>query len=166
MFVTIWRHGEAGQASRDYERTLTDRGCDDVGYGAQHFHRHCESRDVPHPDSIRYSPWTRTRQTADIVSAAFTHATSVEDARIQPGAGLDEAFALIEDEHGNGTCEHLLLVSHQPLVSMMIDSLLGDSGRVPPLSPGGLAVLELEVAAPGSASLCFWSLPPEYEAGV
>ncbi len=33
MIITIWRHGEAGQASRDYERTLTDRGCDDVGFG-------------------------------------------------------------------------------------------------------------------------------------
>ena len=112
MFVTIWRHGEAGQAPRDYERTLTDRGCDDLGFGAQHFHGHCESRGVPHPDCIRYSPWTRTRQTADIVSAAFTHASTLEDSRIQPGAGLDKALALVEEELGGGACEHLLLVCH------------------------------------------------------
>ena len=164
MILTIWRHGEAGQAPRDFERTLTDRGCDDIGFGAQRFHAHCEKREIHAPDRIVHSPWVRTRQTADIVSAAFTHAVSAEDNRIQPGAAPAEALSLVQGVIEENNAEHLLLVSHQPLVSQLVDGLLGDTGRVPPLSPGGLAVLELEIAVAGSATLAFWSLPPEYGA--
>ncbi len=166
MIVTIWRHGEAGQASRDYERTLTDRGCDDVGFGVQQFHTHCESRGLPHPDRIRCSPWTRTQQTADIISAAFTHAECKDDQRIQPGVGPDDAMQLLEEAMALDSVQHVLLVSHQPLVSLLVESLLGERGPVPPLSPGALAVLDLEVAVPGGATLLFWSAPPEYGAGV
>ena len=164
MILTIWRHGEAGQAPRDFERTLTDRGCDDIGFGAQRFHAHCQRREIHAPDRIVHSPWIRTRQTADIVSAAFTHAVSAEDARVQPGAGPAEALSLVQSVIEENISEHLLLVSHQPLVSQLVDCLLGDAGRVPPLSPGGLVVLELEIAEAGSATLAFWSLPPEYGA--
>ena len=166
MILTIWRHGEAGQAYRDYERTLTDRGCDDVGFGEQQFHVHGETRGIPHPDRIAFSPWTRTRQTADIVAAAFTHAACTEEQRIQPGASLAGALQLVQEVLDEGSVEHLLLVSHQPLVSQIIDTLLGDAGRVPALSPGGLAVIELDIAEAGIASLLFWSLPPDYGVGV
>ena len=166
MILTVWRHGEAGQAARDYERSLTDRGCDDIGFGAQQFHGHCQARRLPDAGLILFSPWTRTRQTADIISGVFAHAHSVQETRIQPGAGPDDACVAVQHVLDTSATEHLLLVSHQPLVSRLIDVLLGDSGRVPPLSPGGLAVLELEVAAPGAAGLAFWSLPPEYGAGA
>jgi phosphohistidine phosphatase len=166
MILTIWRHGEAGRAPRDDERALTDRGCDDVGFGAQRFHDHLAARQLPNPDSILFSPWIRTRQTADIISAAFTHATSATEKGIQPGAGQADALQLVQSVLDEGATEHLLLVSHQPLVSQLIDSLLGDAGKVPSLSPGGLAVLDLEIAGPGAASLVLWSLPPEYGAGA
>jgi phosphohistidine phosphatase SixA len=164
MILTVWRHGEAGRAARDYERTLTDRGCDDIGFGAQQFHGHCQARRLPDVGLILFSPWIRTRQTADIISGVFAHAQSVQETRIQPGAGPDDACDAVREAQEKGNTEHLLLVSHQPLVSRLIDGLLGDPGRVPPLSSGGLAVLELAVAAPGAAGLDFWSLPPEYGA--
>lgn len=166
MILTIWRHGEAGQAPRDHERTLTDRGCDDIGFGAQQFHVHSEARGIPHPDRIGFSPWTRTRQTADIIAAAFTHAACSEEQRIQPGASLADALRLVQDVLDEGFTEHLVLVSHQPLVSRIIDALLGDVGRVPPLTPGGLAVIDVDVAEAATARLLFWSLPPDYGTGA
>lgn len=166
MILTVWRHGEAGQAPRDDERELTDRGCDDIGFGAQQFHDHCQARSLPDAGLILFSPWTRTRQTADILSGVFAHAQTKQEAGIQPGASPEDACRVVQTVLDEGATEHLLLVSHQPLVSRLIDVLLGDSGRVPPLSPGGLAVLELELAAAGAASLSFWALPPEYGAGA
>jgi len=166
MILTIWRHGEAGHAAYDFERTLTDQGFDDVGYGTAQFHKHCAARDIPHPDHIRFSPWVRTRQTADLLCAAFTHADSLEDPRVQPGADIQDAMQSVQEVLDGGEVQHLVLVSHQPLVSRFVDCLLGEAGRVPPLNPGGAVVVDLDIAAPGLAELRFWSFPPDYETGV
>ena len=166
MILTVWRHGEAGRAATDFDRALTDRGRADVGFGAVQFHKHCASRDLPHPDQIRFSPLVRTQQTAELVSGAFTRAIDLVDERIQSGAGVADALALLQEVHDADRVEHLLLVSHQPLVSRLIDALLGDPGRVAPLTPGGFAVLTLHAAARGFADLNFWCLPPDYGVGV
>ena len=58
---------------------------------------------------------------------------------------------------------HSVLVSHQPLVSRLVDHWLGEQGRVPGLVPGGLVTLEMEVVAPGCAALVFCAQPPDYK---
>ena len=167
MIVTVWRHGEAGQAFNDRRRELTERGTDDIGFACQQFHRACEARQLPHPQLILHSPWVRTTQTAEILDAAFTHAALRAHPALQPGAGTPQVDTLLEQFLLAPQCpEHLVLVSHQPLVSRLVDHYLGERGRVPALSPGGLAVLTLEAATAGGAGLLFWALPPEYEAGI
>ena len=166
MILTVWRHGEAGRAATDFERALTDKGRDDIGFGAAQFHKYCASRNLPHPDQIRVSPLVRTQQTAELVSAAFTGANGLVDDRIQSGAGVAHALELMQEALDDGRVKHLLLVSHQPLVSRLIDALLGDPGRVAPLTPGGFAVLTLDAAARGYADLNFWCLPPDYGVDV
>lgn len=166
MLLTIWRHGEAGAAMTDRERALTGGGADDVSFGCHQFQQACELRHLPQPDTILHSPWLRTRQTARIISAVYTHADMEPSNAVQPGASVGDVDAaltlLFEQERGN----HVLLVSHQPLVSQLADYYAGQRGLVPGLTPGGLVTLDL--AAPGSAcgQLLFWALPPEYEAGV
>jgi len=167
MIVTIFRHGEAGRAVTDKLRELTSKGEDDVGFGCTRFHEICHRRDIPHPQLIVHSPWTRTAQTADIIASAFSHATLRPEAALQPGAApadVDALLTLLTADTGEPT--HLLLVSHQPLVSELIDHYLGDDGRVPSLPPGGLATLQLELPEPGCGELLFWALPPEYEASL
>ncbi len=165
MIVTFWRHGEAGSAATDRQRQLTDRGTDDVAFGCHRFHDTCAERGLPHPDRILHSPWVRTTQTADIVASAFTHAGMQSFESLMPGMAVgdvDDALQALGGEAG----QHLVLVTHQPLVSRLVDHYLGERGRVPSLSPGGYAVLELAAAASGCGSLLFWALPPEYEARV
>lgn len=167
MIVTIFRHGEAGRAITDRLRELTGEGMDDVAYACHHFHDICQQRDIVHPDLVLHSPWVRTTQTADIIATAFTHAAQRPLAALQPGsdiAAVDTALGLLQGEQGSP--QHVLLVSHQPLVSRLLDHYLGEPGRVPSLSPGGLATLALDEPAAACAQLLFWALPPEYEAGA
>lgn len=165
MIVTIWRHGEAGLAVTDEVRELTAAGADDVSYGSHRINKHCELRDLATPDTILHSPLVRTLQTAEIIDAAFSHATLAESAELAPGGKLDQVDALVNQILQNpSNTGHLVLVSHQPLVTYLVNHWLGDRGRAPSLPPGGFVSLEMDVAGQGCASLKFWSLPPQYEA--
>ena len=165
MILTIWRHGEAGRAPTDRQRELTDRGRDDIAFGCHRFHDTCTERGLPHPGRVLHSSWVRAVQTADIIGSAFSHAAREPFEALIPGMSERDVDAALQ---ALGECseEHLLLVSHQPLVSRLVDHYLGERGRVPMLNPGGLASLDLTAPAAGCASLLFWALPPEYEAHV
>jgi phosphohistidine phosphatase len=167
MILTIWRHGTAQEGGADHFRELTVSGRDDVSFGCHQFHQACKLRSIPQITSILHSPLVRTIETAEIVAGAFGSATLESANALQPGSRLADAEALITRYGEPDNCgHHLALVSHQPLVSRIIDHYLGGSGTVPPLPPGGLATLSLDVAAPACAKLLFWSFPPEYEVGV
>jgi phosphohistidine phosphatase len=167
LVLTIWRHGAAEEAAVDRDRELTVAGRDDVGFGCHQFHHACRVRNIAHPDHILYSPWVRTVQTAEIVASAFTHATVAPDAALQPGskvAAVDRALSgMVKGPGGN---QHVLVVSHQPLVSQLVDHYLGDDGSVPPIPPGGLVTLSLDMPAADCGKLLFWAFPPEFGVGV
>ena len=165
MILTIWRHGEAGRAASDRERELTPEGADDIGFGCQQFHNVCEARSIAHPTAILHRPWLRTTQSAEILAGAFSHAAIAPAAALQPGSSTREVDGALADLNAKPG-EHVLLVSHQPLVSELIDHYLGARGSVPALTPGGMATLDLIEPAAGCASLLFWALPPEFEAGL
>lgn len=167
MIVTIWRHGAAGQASTDRERGLTARGYDDIGFGSRQFESALGARGIAAPELILHSPWLRTTQTAGIIASAFMQADCRELPALRPDssvASVDSALIILLESAA--PLEHVLLISHQPLVSQLIEHYLGERGRVPPLSPGASATLCLEAAASGCGTLLFWSMPPEFEAGM
>lgn len=164
MYVTIWRHGEAGMAPSDRQRELTTRGRDDVGFGCHQFHLHCEARGISHPQRILFSPWQRTAETAQIIANAFSHARQEACDALIPGCTPAEVDPVLQSLLDGASVEHVLLVSHQPLVSRLADHYLGTMGQVPPLVPGGEVTIELAVAAAGCANLCFSAQPPDYEA--
>jgi len=167
MIVTIWRHGEAEQGPVDRERCLTDRGCDDVGFGCEQLHEALASRGLAAPDRILYSPWVRTRETAGIIASAYTHAESAPEEALRPGSNVAAVAQRLESVLQRPAVPgHLVLVSHQPLVSRLLAYFLGDGDAVPPLSPGAYATFTLEVSGRDCGSLRFWAMPPEYEAGV
>lgn len=163
MMLTIWRHGEAERGAVDRLRQLTETGCDDIGFGCRQFHEACSARDIPHPGLILHSPWLRTSQTAEIIAAAFTHADSREEAALAPGSDAAAVDAALGDIAAG---DHILLVSHQPLVSWLAAYYLGDEASSPSLTPGGFVTLSFDVLGRGCGSLRFWALPPEYEAGI
>jgi phosphohistidine phosphatase SixA len=167
MILTIWRHGAAEEGVNDRLRELSGAGRDDVGFGSHRFHDACKVRNIPHPHKILHSPLVRTTQTAEIVAAAFTHASITAVSALQPGssvAAVDAAVAgFIENDSPK---QHTLLVSHQPLVAHLVEHYLGGGGIVPFLPPGGLVTLSLEHLAAGSGRLLFWAQPPDYEADM
>lgn len=165
MMLTIWRHGEAGRAAADRLRELTDQGYDDIGFGCRQFHATLETRGLPAPDEILFSPWTRTAQTAQVLAAAFTHAHTTELFALRPGATVQAVEAAIVAATDNAS-RHIVLVTHQPLVSELVDHFLGAGNAVPALTPGGFASLELGLPAPACATLLFWAVAPEYETGL
>ena len=165
MIVTIWRHGEAGRAVSDRLRELTVTGAHDVDFACHQFHNICIARNIPHPELVLHSAWVRTTQTADIIAAAFTHASLRPTKALQPGGSIEAVdAALAEITVSDPNVQHVMLVSHQPLVSYLVDYYLGCIGRVPPLSPGGLVTLDLPLPAVDCGQLLFWALPPEYKA--
>ncbi len=157
MLVTVWRHGEAAPGGRDRDRRLTDRGHADLRRGAAAFLPALARRSLPAPEALHTSRWLRTRQTAGHLAEALALVPEEAEALI-PGAGVDEVEGLLSAM----LPKHRVLVSHQPLVSALVDRWLGEPGRVPALTPGAYAVLEAEAWAPGCASLCFWAAPTDY----
>lgn len=166
MYLTIWRHGEAGSAVTDRKRELTNQGTDDIGFGCHQFHNLCEQRGLPHPDLILYSEWIRAAQSADILASAFSHAALEQCDALIPGRRPADVDTALELRLAQKAPDHMVLVSHQPLVSVLVDHYLADAGKVPPLVPGGLATLELEMIGAGCATLVFCAQPPEFEAWV
>ncbi len=167
MIVTIWRHGEAGRAATDRQRALTARGLDDVALGSRRFRRNLAARDMAAPDLLLHSPWLRTGQTAGVIASTFPAATSRELAVLYPGgnvAAVDEALTALTNSAKPPL--HTVLVSHQPLVSQLLEYYLGADSGVPSLCPGALATIAMEIPARACAELHFWAVPPEYEPGL
>lgn len=167
MIVTIWRHGQAGHATSDRQRQLTPAGREDIALGCHRFARACRERELPLPSLVLHSSWVRTTQTAAILCRELGDVSQQPEHSLTPGtSGLSEVEgALSVLVAGSNGPDHLVLVSHQPLVSRLTDHFLGERGLAPSHTPGALVVLELAVPGPGCASLLFWALPPAYEVG-
>lgn len=166
MIVTILRHGQAGSAPIDSQRTLTSKGREDITLGAQKFCDSLLNRNLPEPSLILYSQWLRTTQTAQIVSSQFPRASVEPTDSLVPGATQSDVNATLSSVLEQAIAvEHVTLVSHQPLVSELADYYLGYPNSVPGLSPGALFTLEMGVSAQDCASLLFWAAPPSYEVG-
>ncbi len=140
---------------------------DDIGFGCHRLHDALHMRSLPAPDLILYSPWVRTTETAKIILSAFTHANSHELGALRPDSTVPAIESSLADLQvtTDGTA-HLVVVSHQPLVSQLARHLLGAGHGVPSLSPGALVSLSLDVVAADCARLLFWAVPPEYEAAL
>ena len=134
MLVTVWRHGEAGTAPRDRDRTLTAKGADALNKAVLRFQDTLEEKSLPSVSGVLTSPWLRTRQTAEILGVALK-VSPREQGWLAPSAAVADAAPIFESP-----VQHLLLVSHQPLVSELLWYWL-DSTSLAPLAPGGRASL-------------------------
>lgn len=163
MIVTVWRHGEAECGANDRLRQLTSMGRDDVSAGCVQFRAACNARGITPPQRILHSPWVRTIQTAKIIAAVFGPCTVAVESALRPDSDVPAVDAAI---CADGVQEHIVLVSHQPLVSRVVDHYLGGLESMPFLTPGGLITMSLDRVSRGGAKLLFWALPPTYEEGI
>ncbi len=146
MYVTLWRHGEAGAASRDADRALTERGRAALVAALPRYKRELSRLGVEPPNVCLHSPLVRTTQTAELLATDLAIPAQVLSA-LAPGAQVAESQALIE-----GYEAHVILVTHQPFVSDLLGYWL-DSDSLDFLEPGGWATLELLVPSRGGAKL-------------
>ena len=133
----MWRHGEAELSQPDELRALTDRGeaqCCVMARGYEQWRLRHELAPVA---TVLFSPYRRTRETAEVLSSVFRSATEREAGELAPGARIEHFSSMPFDED-----DHVVMVTHQPLVSHAVAHWTDDA-TLAPIAPGGYSVLEV-----------------------
>ncbi|WP_108124438.1 SixA phosphatase family protein [Saccharospirillum mangrovi] len=139
MRLYLLRHGEAepyGSVS-DAERRLVPAGESAV----------IRQRTWLEPvDAFYCSPYRRACQTAELIRSTVGGQQPMLDARLTPDSPVQGVLDLL----GSAGGERLLLVGHNPLLSSLANSLIGDPYALA-LPTAGLVCLEADDWFPGSA---------------
>jgi len=110
------------------------------------------------PDLILTSPFTRARQTADVLAAAFAKKPKVvELAALQPGVKPRDVGRALEPDARAGS---LALVGHEPGLGELAAWLVGF--KTPPeFKKGGVSRIDVAILPPpaGSGRLYSWLTP-------
>ncbi len=160
MELILIRHAPAGDriewslsGQPDAERPLTEEGSKRMRRGARGLRRVLET-----PDHLYTSPLLRARQTADIVCEAYSELKPEIAPHLEPDADPAETLAWLGKRKKT---QRIALVGHEPHLSRLLALLVhGDPDlESMPFRKGGVAVLDLEKAGPGCATLIAM-LPP------
>jgi phosphohistidine phosphatase len=110
------------------------------------------------PDLILTSPFTRARQTADLLAAAFAKKPKVvELPALQPGARPRDVLRALEPDARRAS---VALVGHEPGLGELAALLIGF--KTPPeFKKGGVARIDVAILPPaaGSGVLHWWLTP-------
>jgi len=155
MRLWILRHGQAEpHAAIDADRSLTPAGQAEV--------RAMGGLLARQPlDAILASPYVRAQQTAALVRSELGFAQDVGTAPwLTPDDNPSEVVRFLSERSDR----HLLLVSHQPLVSQLI-SLLVEGNRAAhyPMPTAALACIDLDFVAAGLGTLVVLSVPADLQ---
>lgn len=154
MRMYFLRHGLADRSAwsgSDFERPLTPRGMERMGYEAEFIAK----LDLA-LDQIVTSPLTRAYQTAEIVAEHLGLLDRmIVDDRLSPGFGRADLAEIIDD---HPRAEAIMLVGHEPDFSLTIEGLIGGGSVV--CKKGSLARVDLNDAGFLSGELV-WLIPPK-----
>lgn len=152
--LLIMRHGEAqAVAASDSERALTPAGVAQ----AQRVATWLAQQDLC-IDLICHSPYVRAQQTMAEMSKALPHVEVRELSELQPSGTPTAVLRALDSSSGRT----ILCVSHQPLVGNLRNYLVDgsvESGY--PYNTAGIALLECEYLAPGTARMAWMRNPEE-----
>jgi phosphohistidine phosphatase SixA len=160
MQLVIMRHGEAEAfVDSDKNRQLTSYGREQaVKAGA------CLADFKFDFQQLWVSPYIRAQQTAEWVLSSLLDQTSQADL-------MQKTLAILTPDNNPSTVisaletsdvERLLIVSHQPLVSHLIASLVGVDSYSIPMAPASMALLQTETIAAGCFDLKWLRHSPNY----
>lgn len=111
--ITVLRHAEAGQASGDFDRRLTEYGIGQAKSVA------AQLKELINPDLLLISSASRTRETASflIESLGVDSSQCLFTDRIYEASTEDlrSLIAEVDDEHSE-----IVLVGHNPAVSSLV----------------------------------------------
>jgi phosphohistidine phosphatase SixA len=142
--VFIMRHGEAqAKAETDTQRELAQQGREDIVQMAADYASALESIDV-----IWASPYVRTQQTAKLLAEQLGKSV-ITQSFLQPSGNPIDTLSALEADSENT----VLIVSHQPLVGILVDGLAGlEPGRYR-MGTGALACVTTQAYANGCCDL-------------
>lgn len=132
--LTVMRHAEAGQASSDFDRRLTDYGLIQARNAAD------QLSDLIKPELLIASSSGRTRETAGflIVEFQLEPSSCKFDERIYE-ASTEDLKAVIAELPDS--CSDIIMVGHNPSISSLVTSWTDTYAG---FSTGCSAVLEIE----------------------
>ncbi|MEX0613785.1 MAG: histidine phosphatase family protein [Pirellulales bacterium] len=153
MFLYIARHAWAGQRGDprwpdDSLRELTPDGIDRftqvvkalAGRGFE-------------PARIATSPYTRCRQTAEIIAQHAKSKPDIEELEaLEPGSELAPLIEWTNEQGGSDVC----WVGHSPDVEQLAAALIGDGGARIRFAKGGVAAIFFAEAANAGAGELYW----------
>jgi phosphohistidine phosphatase len=151
--ILIVRHGPAGDREEweragkdDSLRPLTPKGKKEVRKAAAGL-----ARLVPDLDVIATSPWTRARQTAELVNKEYgSEIEEVEE--LTSDHRPEELESWLGEQAGRAA---IALVGHEPYLGLLVGYLLtGKSVSFVDLKKGGASLIEMEQPSrPGTGCL-------------
>lgn len=143
------RHGQAAWISPDEQRPLTAQGVSQM-----HAALDLYVERIVGPLSLWVSPYLRAQQSAKIVLQRLTPAAEVLATEscscLTPDSDPHALLAELQHWSGNGD---LMLVGHNPLLTRLLNLLLGTQAGRHHLGTSALAALDLPVVAAGCAEL-------------
>ncbi len=157
MKLYILRHGEAEPYyTSDAERQLTERGVVDV----KALGKMLKQEEI-YIDTAYVSPYIRTQQTCEYFKHSVDLDFPVQIAEaLTPSGSVNDICEIIS---GFDSGSSVLFVSHQPLVSSLIASLVAGSSEDAyqyPMMPASFAEIEIEEVFSGCGSLKRLITPP------
>lgn len=151
------RHGEAeAHAASDAKRELTAEGRQDITQMVADYAEALQQVDV-----IWVSPYVRAQQTAALVSESLSKPIVIKDF-LPPNGNPSHVLDALEDARQ----QTVLMVSHQPLIGILVDNLAGlEPGRYR-MGTGSLACLSTDVYANNCCALEWLYQPASTQASV
>ena len=136
----LMRHGQAGDAPRDDERRLTERGRDDVRSIARRL-----AAIETGPAVLLSSPLPRALETACIVAEETGLGAPRVEPDLAPGSAPEFLLALLRGCRG----ERAIFVGHMPDLGVFAAYLAwGGRGRAVNLTPGSVVRLRIARSSP------------------
>lgn len=151
MLILILRHGEAERVSSgDGERHLTSAGSVQVETVLN-----LAKKMGANVEKIASSPLPRAKETASIASKIFGQTYTVINA-LEPDGSTEGVYDELSKYEISKT---VLLVSHQPLVSELVEDMLGTPPAIH-LPAGALAIINVKERPSRRSGLLVSLLPP------
>jgi len=145
--LLLLRHGEAALSVPDVDRSLTQRGVEQT---RAILAQRCEA--LIGLTAVYVSPYRRALQTLELVAETASLPAPTCHKGLQPEASVTELIEWLQPQQGK-----ILLVAHNPLLSCLLNRLLGQTQRYQ-FDTSTLACVKMPVAAAGCADLC-WIAP-------
>ena len=110
------------------------------------------------PDRIATSPYTRCRQTADIIAQYTANTSTIDELdALQPGSEIEPILEWSREYTQNS--KDICWVGHSPDVEWLTAALIGDGDACIRFAKGAVAAIDFEAESTSAPASCTGSLP-------